>query len=278
MSLNSMASNRTGLRVDQHDVAEMKIAVDAAYQAAPAPLLQQRHDALVGGAAGAGQGVDLGAGKNLRMLLECLDMLVDVGADAPRSRLPLRPAARVRAPRRRHGQAHRPAPRRSRRPSGQACAISSKRRISTAHSTGAPLPAIASLPSASRVMAMTRAIDFRRIGRVDGKLGLAGLLALTQRRIVEKGKAHGTLDFQRALAGKKHRRRVGIDAPHLRSAMACRIAKKGQHLLLAVDTIIHSVEPVRSDRPDSLMQIVQDDFGHEFRPGYGSGKHDPTQL
>jgi hypothetical protein len=47
-------------------------------------------------------------------------------------------------------------------------------------------------------------VNFRRERRVDGKLGRAGLLALRKRRIVEKGKAHGTFDLERAGAGKKH--------------------------------------------------------------------------
>src|SRR5271169_2392709 len=39
------------------------------------------------------------------------------------------------------------------------------------------------------------AIDFRRMGRVDGKLGLAGLFAFGKRRIVEERKTYGAFDF-----------------------------------------------------------------------------------
>src|SRR6202034_4393260 len=42
------------------------------------------------------------------------------------------------------------------------------------------------------------AVDLRRIGRIHGKLGLARLLALIERRIVKEGKAYRALDFQRA--------------------------------------------------------------------------------
>ena len=44
--------------VDQRDIAEMKIAVDAANQPAPAALAQQRHDASVVGAASRGERFD----------------------------------------------------------------------------------------------------------------------------------------------------------------------------------------------------------------------------
>ena len=59
------------------------------------------------------------------------------------------------------------------------------------------------------------AIKFRRQRPVDLDLGLARGFALGERRIIEKRKAHRALDLQRAVAGEKHRRRVGVDAPHL---------------------------------------------------------------
>ena len=75
--------------VDQHDVAEMKVAVDAADQAAAAAVAQQRHDALVGGAARFPERVDFGGRKNFRVFLERLSVFVDIGADRfdPRLRL-----------------------------------------------------------------------------------------------------------------------------------------------------------------------------------------------
>ena len=47
------------LAVDQHDIAEMQIAVDAADEAAASALAQQRDDAVVGGAARARERIDL---------------------------------------------------------------------------------------------------------------------------------------------------------------------------------------------------------------------------
>jgi hypothetical protein len=99
---------------------------------------------------------------------------------------------------------------------------SSKRRISTAHSTADP------------------AVDFRRVRGVDGKLCFARLSALAERRIVEEGKAHRALDFEGAIAGEKHRRRVCIDAVDLLVAVGLGIAQKGQHFLLAL--VVHVAE------------------------------------
>jgi hypothetical protein len=70
-----------GLAVDQHDIAEMKVAVDAADETAPAALAQQRHDALVRRAACARQRLDLGGRKDTRMLAKGLDVFVDIGAE-----------------------------------------------------------------------------------------------------------------------------------------------------------------------------------------------------
>ncbi len=46
-----MASNGTGRAIDQHDVAEMQVAVSAPDQIAPAALHEQRAKARVRGAA-----------------------------------------------------------------------------------------------------------------------------------------------------------------------------------------------------------------------------------
>ena len=84
------------------------------------------------------------------------------------------------------------------------------------------------------------AVDFRRVRGVDGELGFARLLALVERRIIEEGKAHRALDFEGAIAGEKHRRRVRIDAVDLLVAVGRGIAQKGQHFLLAL--VVHVAE------------------------------------
>ena len=55
------------------------------------------------------------------------------------------------------------------------------------------------------------AIDLRRELSVDPDLFVAGRLPLRQRRIIQEGKADGTLDLQRAIAFEKNRCRMGID-------------------------------------------------------------------
>ena len=67
MSLNSMASNRTGLPSISDDIAEMQIAVDAADKAAAAALAQERDDAVIGGAARSRERVDLGGREDIRV-------------------------------------------------------------------------------------------------------------------------------------------------------------------------------------------------------------------
>ena len=183
----------------------------------PAALAQQRHDALHRrrGLCCASASIRR-SGENLRVLGGTPRRARRYRSRAPRSRVRPRPCAPWRGPRRRRGRAHRPALRRFRRRGGRACA---SRRNAASRPPIRPAcrcPPIASLPSASRVIGDDAAIDFRRVGRVDGKLGLAGLLALFERRIIEKGKAHRALDLQRAVAGEEHRGRMGVDALHLR--------------------------------------------------------------
>ena len=69
-------------------------------------------------------------------------------------------------------------------------------------------------------------IDFRRVGGVHRQFGLAGGFALFQRRIIEKRKAHGALDLERAIAGEKHRCRMGIDAVTLAPPWVAGSARK----------------------------------------------------
>jgi hypothetical protein len=65
---------------------------------------------------------------------------------------------------------------------------------------------------------------------VHGKLGFACVLAFRQRRIVEKRKADGALDLVGALARKKDRSRMRIDAPYRRAAMRCGIGEQRECL------------------------------------------------
>jgi len=93
----------------------------------------------------------------------------------------LRPRARRHAPR--HRAAERIGQRASIRPGiarWSSVAFSSKRRISTAHSTGAPLPPSASRPSAARVIRRDAPIDVRRERPVDLELGSQARLRLSR--------------------------------------------------------------------------------------------------
>jgi hypothetical protein len=83
------------------------------------------------------------------------------------------------------------------------------------------------------------AVDFRRVGRVHRDLGFAGLLALIERRIVEKGKAYGALDLEGAFTGEKHGCGVGVDALNLVPPMGRRIGEEAEHLLLVLRVLAH---------------------------------------
>ena len=74
------------------------------------------------------------------------------------------------------------------------------------------------------------AIDLWGKRAADLKFVLAGGLALRKRRVIEIGKADRALDFERTVAGEKHRRRMGIDPTHL--AVPCRVGQEGEHLVL----------------------------------------------
>ena len=78
------------LAVDQHDIAEMQVAVDAPDQAAPAALAQQRHDALSTRTRLARASASTSAaGKISGCCAERLDMLIDVRAERRDPRLGL---------------------------------------------------------------------------------------------------------------------------------------------------------------------------------------------
>ena len=77
--LDGIEQNR--LAFEQHDIAEMKVAVNAASEAIAASLAQQRRDLLIGGAGFAGERVDVVARKYARMLPERVGMFVDIIAE-----------------------------------------------------------------------------------------------------------------------------------------------------------------------------------------------------
>ena len=44
---------------------------------------------------------------------------------------------------------------------------------------------------------------------------------------------------QGAISGEEHRGRMGVDPPYLGPAMRCRVAQKGEHLVLTLSHVIH---------------------------------------
>src|SRR5262249_15635961 len=64
-------------------------------------------------------------------------------------------------------------------------------------------------------------------------------------RIVEKGKARRALDLERAVAGEKHRGRMGVDALDRRAAMGRRVGEQREDRLLALAVIHPLVAPLR---------------------------------
>ena len=144
--------------VEQNDVAEVQVAVDAADEVrfvrarrAARGCARRRRGRRPRTPGSPRAGTGRAAGRRLRHARRC-------SFRARRSSARRRRAPRRRAMPRRCGRARRPAPRRfcPWRRDGRACRFSSKRRISTAHSTGSPRPSSASRPSGSRVMATTR--------------------------------------------------------------------------------------------------------------------------
>ena len=89
------------------------------------------------------------------------------------------------------------------------------------------------------------AINFWRERPVDLDLGFAGGFALFERGKIEKRKAHRALDLQRAVAGEKHRGRVGVDAPDFfgPAAIGCGIGEKRQHVVLRNRCVVHAAKP-----------------------------------
>ena len=211
--------------VDEHDVAEMQVTMAAAHAAEFSAGRQQRLYARVGFARFAIECSDSVGFEQIGPLAERFEILVEIGFERgdPRRGLDDRRLLVGRG----DGKTERV---------GQLLAnlagkmVEGARLVEAAH-LDRPFDgrALAGDCQPSVGFAGDRehaAVDLRRERRVDGKLGLASLLAPAERRIVEKRKAHGALDFQRAIAGEKHRRRMGIDALDRVPAMACRIGEK----------------------------------------------------
>ena len=86
------------------------------------------------------------------------------------------------------------------------------------------------------------AVDLRRIAPVDLDLGLAGGLALVERRKIEEREFYRALDLECSLAGEKHRRRMGIEALDLRTAMGRQIGEQREHRLLGFCVRTHGTD------------------------------------
>src|SRR5262249_62033265 len=70
-----------GLAVDEHDIAEMQVAGDAANEAAPVALGKERRKLGERTAAGIGEVLVLGRGKDIGSLAERFVVLFDVPAE-----------------------------------------------------------------------------------------------------------------------------------------------------------------------------------------------------
>ncbi len=227
--------------VDQHDVAEMEIAVDAADEPAPPALDQQRMNAPVGGAARARERIDVGGRKQLGRLAEGRDMLLDIVRERLDPGRRRRPRRRRHAPPPRRGRAHPPAPASIAPASASRSSVASSREAAHLHR---PLDRRAVAVEREPPVRLARdrhdpAVDVGRERPVDLELGLAGRLALVEGRIVEKREAHRALDLPGAVAGQEHRRRMGVDALDRRPAMGRRLGEQREHRLLGFSRIIH---------------------------------------
>ena len=94
------------------------------------------------------------------------------------------------------------------------------------------------------------AIKLRRQPPVDLDLRFAGVFALFERGKIEKRKVHRALDFQHAVAGEKHRGRVGVDAADLLglAAIGRRIGEKCQHVVLRFGRVVHAAKSLLAKR------------------------------
>ena len=220
-SLNSIASNSAGLAVDQHDVAEMQVAVDAANETLPSAFTQRgtmpglevvwlRAGESSPAAAGKISGCWAKAGgrtcssmrhqqRRGRAPIAGAETSAAIQASATSGQpQPLASGGSLSDVRRRHRSAERIGELFIDLAGGGSAGagryvvqrlFSSKRRISTAHST---VPVRRS-GQAERELARgfagdceDAAIDSRRIGSVHRDLGLASPPAFLQRRIVPR--------------------------------------------------------------------------------------------
>ena len=109
--------------------------------------------------------------------------------------------------------------------------------VETPHFHG-PFDACAAARECQGAIALPRNANHAKVERgcesaIDLELRLASRTPLRQRREIEKRIANRALDLEGAITGQKHRRRMGIDAPHRRTPMGRRIGQEGEYLGLA---------------------------------------------
>src|SRR5262245_37842799 len=88
------------------------------------------------------------------------------------------------------------------------------------------------------------AVNVRREGAVHLELGRACRLTFLQRGVIEKGKAHRTLDLEGVIAGEKHRRGVRIEALDVAPAMGRGVAQEVENRGLVGGSLLRHREAV----------------------------------
>ena len=226
--------------LDEHDVAEVKVAMSAADQAAPAALREKRADARVGGTARRRQRSQLGLREKrghlpergvvlLDIVRECRDPGLRFDRARPGVRRGDRAAKRIGQRRVDLARVGQPVERRL-----LVEAAHLDRPFDRRAGTVQREPAVR--PARDRHHAT---VDLGSEWPVDLELRLAGLFAAIERRVIQEREAHGMLDLERAGAGEKHRGGMGIDALDRLSAMRRGVGEQREDRLLG-PAVVHS--------------------------------------
>jgi hypothetical protein len=234
----------------------VQVAVDVADQPGTAALAQQRDNALVGAAAGFGQGLVIGLGKNLWLFAERFKVFVDIFADGfdPRlclDRFDLCMGVGDGAAKR-LGQAF----------VNLARNVVERLALVEAAHVDRPFDGLAAAVQREFAAAVAddgddAAVYFGRIGCVDLEFGFARGFALFEGRIIEERKFHRPLDLEHAVPGEEYRGGVGVDALYVAAAiyvpgamgrvmgrvmgraMRRGVSKKREHFVLAFCLVTH---------------------------------------
>ncbi len=226
--------------IDERDIAEVEVAMPAADETKRSARVQQRTNARKRLAAGRGEALGRGGGKQFGVFLEGGVVLLDIVGKRldPWRRFDHRRPGVGRSDRAREAV-------RQRKVDGAVIGETIERLgfVEAAH-LDRPFDGLAPARKRQHTIGLARdrddaEIELRCKRPVGFDLCGTGDFSLFQRGEIQERKAHRALDLVGALPGQKHDGRMGIDTAHASAAVRRRSSQKREHAFLGLLGVAH---------------------------------------